>query len=491
MSEHTHRPRRRAVRLAAFLLVGGGLASVTGAAAAGDSPKRWSGYRIAVTGEAAGGWIGGYQVGRAELYLTTPTRDPNRAGFRAPKLVGNLPGRAVARRETARAAWILSKYGAYRDATQSAAVDASVYHLLVGGAWRIDHRLGARRIRQSGNEAAVARFARIMLRQSRQSAGAYTARLEAAGTDVGGTVAVTVSVLDGHGRPAPGLPVTLGMAGSDPREAVTGDDGRAVARFAADARGWQGVTAEVAHVPEHRLRVRLPDRKSQASAAEGGVTRTLVVSANAAVRGAQTLSLSADPSQLLVGAQARVVATIAGDGTQRTATATLHGPYPSAGAATCGDKTVGQVSATVAADGAYALPTLTPPGGYYAWRVIIAGNDTNAPVSSCGAITRVRARPVTSVDWSPVAPAANSNVTATASLTGIPFPAQVQIRITLFQDGVCGSAIDFDDVTVFGNGSADTSFFIPSAGTYSWRADTAAGDLWAGTSSPCRVMGAS
>ncbi|MCK9824601.1 Ig-like domain-containing protein, partial [Nocardioides cavernae] len=321
-----HRSRHWRRRLAALLLVGGGLAGATGAAVAAgdDAPQRWSGYVIPSTGDAAGGWIGGYRVGHAELYLTTPTRRPNRAGFESPQPVTDLAGRGASPGETARAAWILSKYGAYRDATQSAAVDATAYHLLVGGAWRIDGRQGVRRIRQSGNGPAVRRFARIMLRQSRLSAGAYAAHLSVAGADVGGSVAVTLSVRDGHGRPAAGLPVTLRMAGGDPREAVTGDDGQAVARFPADARGWQDVTATVGHVPEHRLVVWRPQRRHQAAAVEGGVTRTLVESTYAAVRGQQTVSLAADPAQLVVGSPARVVATVAGDPVRRTATAALH-----------------------------------------------------------------------------------------------------------------------------------------------------------------------
>lgn len=497
MSQHPHRPHR-AVRLAALLLVAGALAgeathatATDAAAVGGDRPQRWSGYAIAATGQAAGGWIGGYRVGRHELYLTTPTRRPNRAGFGAVHAVGDLPGRRTSGTDTARAAWILSKYGAYRDATQSAAVDATVYHLLVGGAWRVDRPQGARRIRQSGNGAAVARFARIMLRQSRESAGAYTARLTATGADVGGTVAVTLSVRDGHGRPAAGLPVTLDMPGSDAREAVTGDDGQAVARFAADTRGWHDVTARVAHVPEHRLLLRAPDRRRQAAAAEGGVTRTLVVSSRAPVRGAQTLALAADPSQLLVGAPARVVATVSGDPAPRTAVADLHGPFRTASDATCAGAAVATVNAQVAANGVYALPQVSPSGGYYAWRVTVDATDTNLPISACGATTRVRARPVTSIGWAPVSPAHNTNVTATAVVSGLPFPDQVQVRITLYQDAACGDAIDSDDLTTTSDAPVSASFFLPSAGAYSWKAETTAGDLWAGTSSPCRQMSVS
>ena len=298
------RPRRAPpVRLAAMILSAACLTAVTSgtaagdepAARAGDRPHRWSGYAIRATGDAAGGWIGGYRVGETTLYVVTPTKNPNRAGFEAPRAVDDVAGRATSQSETERAAWILSKYGGYRDATQAAAVDASVYHLLVGGRWKVGSPRGARRIRQSGDAASVRRFARIMLRQSRASAGAYTARLDASGADLGGAVAVTLSVVDGHGRPAAGLPVTLAMAGAEPLTAVTGDDGRALGRFPANARGWQEVTATVDGVPDHRLHLWPAEKKGQAAAAEGGARRQVVASTAAPVRGPQTMSLRAEP----------------------------------------------------------------------------------------------------------------------------------------------------------------------------------------------------
>ncbi len=201
-------------------------------------------------------------------------------------------------------------------------MDASVYHLLVGGKWRTTGTRGARRIRQSGDRASVARFARIMLRQSKASAGAYSATLTTSGTDVGGTVGVTLSVTDGHGRPAAGLPVTLAMSGAAPVSAVTGDDGRAVARFAAQTRGWQDVSATVSQVPEHRLHAWAAEKDGQASAAEGGVRRTLVVCARAAVRGPQTLPRwSRHPPTVTVGGPPVSWRTVSGD----RASARRHG----------------------------------------------------------------------------------------------------------------------------------------------------------------------
>ena len=429
MSEHV-RPRRAgpvtmaALALSASCLVAATPGTAAGddhAARAGDRPHRWSGYAIRPTGDADGGWIGGYRVGDTTLYVVTPTKSPNRAGFETAGAVDDMAGRATSRSETERAAWILSKYGAYRDATQAAAVDASVYHLLVGGRWKLGSPRGARRIRQSGDAASVRRFARIMLRQSRASAGAYTARLDASGADVGGAVAVTLSVVDGHGRPAAGLPVTLAMAGAEPLAAVTGDDGRALGRFPASARGWHDVTATVRNVPDHRLHVWPAEKKGQAAAAEGGARRQVVVSTAAPVRGPQTLSLAADPAQLVLGAPARVVATVGGDGTATVSRATLHGPFASATSAHCGGASVAPVTASVSADGGYGLPAVTPDGGgYYLWRVAVDGTATSVPVSACGAAVKVRGRASVTLKAPSTASLADV-VSAQVTVAGLPF----------------------------------------------------------------------
>jgi hypothetical protein len=457
--------------------------------------RRWSGYAIPATGRAAGGWIGGYRVDGTPVFLTTPTKKPNRAGYGSPGTVADVAGRGASEAETARAAWILSKYGGYRDATQAAAVDASVYHLLAGGAWRITKARGAGRIRQSGNGPAVARFARIMLRQSRASAGPYSAELVATTADVGGTVAITLSVTDGHGRPASGLPVTLTMAGVASPPTVTGDDGRAVARFAADARGWQDVSATVTQVPDHLLHAWPAERDAQASAAEGGVRRTLVVTGRTAVRGPQTLGLVADPSLLVAGSPARVVATVSGDGVGRTATATLYGPFSSAAAAHCGAASVGQVSAAVAADGVYGLPALTPAGGgYFQWRVDVAGTDTSLPVTACGASLKVRSRTALTL----TAPATASRfdvVAAQVTLGGLPFGGPVDVTTSLYgpysnaTDACSGTHRDVVQRRP-GNGTfTSQSFQVDEPGWYAWRASVPEGDLWLGSTSTCASVG--
>lgn len=503
MSEPVRPRRNRPARLAALTLSAACLVAVTAGTAAGDDQAvragdrahRWSGYAIRSTGDADGGWIGGYRTGDTTLYVVTPRKRPNRAGFRAARMVDDVAGRATTRSETERAAWILSKYGGYRDATQAAAVDASVYHLLVGRRWRIGSPRGARRIRQSGAPASVRRFARIMLRQSRASAGPYRARLDAAGADLGGAVAVTLSVVDGHGRPAAGLPVTLTMAGAEPLAAVTGDDGRALGRFSATARGWQDVTATVRNVPDHRLHVWPARKKGEAAAAEGGARRQVVVTTRAPVRGPQTLSLAADPGQLVAGASARVLATVGGGDAARTANAALHGPFASASAANCSGAAVGAVSAPVTNDGSYALPAVTVSGGgYYSWRVVVDGTDTSMPVAGCGAGVKVRSRTTLGLT-APVTAARFDVISAQVTVSGLPFGGPVDVTTTLY--GPYGTAADactgtHRDVIQRrpGNGTfSSQSFQVDDPGWYAWRASLPDGELWLGSTSPCAVAG--
>ncbi len=467
------------------------------AARAETGPQRWAGYRVARTGAADGRWIGGYHLGRDVVFLTTPRRRPNRAGLGPVRPVADLVG--VSRRKTARAAWLLSKYGGYKDATQAAAVDASVYHLLAGRRWRLDGARGGRRIAQSGDAASVRRFARIMLHSSRRRAGVYSAAVSAGSADLGGTVPVTVRVSDGRGRPAAGLPVSVAMSGADPIASVTADDGLAMALVPARQRGWLDVSARVAQVPEHRLQLRRPLRRGQAAAAEGGVKRTLVASTRAAVRGPQTLGLAASDSVVTAGDPTHVVATIQGEGAPRPAGATLYGPFATAGEARCDGPAVGTTSATVAAEGTYHLAPLAPgAGGYHVWGVTVGGTATSVAASACAATVRVRAR--TSVAVSAPAQAAPGNVNVTVSVSGIPFQKPVGLAVTVYGPytspaqrtaDVCNQVDSSTTLQRVGDGSI-VSGPIPLAGPgryYALRAQASPGELWVGSSSPCLATG--
>ena len=153
-----------------------------------------------------------------------------------------------------------------------------------------------------------------MLRRRGRARGTSTPLLLTATTaDVGGTVAVTLA---GHGRSRKardGLPVSLSMAGVASPPTVTGDDGRAMARFAANIPGLAGVTRDHQPACPTTGSTSCPrPRFSQASAA-GAMCRPPLAPSRAAPPcvDRETLGLTADPAQLLAGASARVVAAIA------------------------------------------------------------------------------------------------------------------------------------------------------------------------------------
>lgn len=487
--------------LAAVSLVALPVAPAAGAGAADDRAERWAGYRIPATGRAAGGWIGGYRVGRTPVFVITPERRPNRAGFRREDPTDDLAGRGgPSRRETQRAAWILSKYGGYRDARQAAAVDAAVLHLLGDRDWRLGGARGAARVRASGDPATVRRYVRLMLRDSRASAGRHRVAVVPATADVGGVTSVTVRVTDGHGGPVPGLPVTVtspdggtSEPAAGPAEAVTGKDGRAVVRLAAPLAGWRTVVARVGKVPEHRLRVRGADRRGQAAVAEGGVRRVVWASARVAVRGPQTLSLTTRRSPVTLGEPVAVVSTVHGDGTPRRATATLFGPFASDSTAACTGPSVAAVAATVA-DGTYDLPSVVPTaGGYYKWRVDVDGTAASTPTTACGAVVKVRGLTSLAV-VAPSGAVTHDAVDAQVTLAGLPFGGPTEVTVRLYGPfaigGVtCTGSHQLVRQTRPGNGTfRSLSFSLPEAGWYAWRASVPDGDLWLGSESACGAL---
>ncbi|GAA1958726.1 hypothetical protein GCM10009798_17960 [Nocardioides panacihumi] len=496
--------RRGSLLIVTLLLVAMPLVAVPTVvtASAAHSAGRWAGYEIPRTGRAAGGWIGGYRIGATPIFLVTPSREPNRRGYQRARLVDDLSGRSGATRgETARAAWILSKYGGYRDATQAAAVDASVYALLVGGRWSTSGARGARRINETPDWLTVRRFARIMLNESRRHAGPYRVRVTATGTDVGGTIEATVTVTDGHGRPAAGLPLTIAATGAASSRAVTGDNGRAVARFAASKAGWHRITAIVREVPEHRLHLRLPLRRGQAAAAEGGDRRTLVASTLAPVRGPQALGLPTNPVTVAAGSPAQVAVTVTGDGTSRSAVGTLYGPAGSASLAQCAGQSVGTVRTTVRADGHYVLPGLTPRvAGYYVWHVAVAGTPTALPVAACGADTTVKAVAVLSMTArNPTTLKAPDNATVDVALSGWSGTPGVDVTLNVYGPyateqalrlaGCKGTILDSPSHKMNGGTTLPFSTYIEQAGWYALQATTPSTELSFGAQSLCADAG--
>ena len=152
-------------------------------------------------------------------------------------------------------------------------------------------------------------------------------------------------------------------------------------RLAAPLAGWRTVVAEVGQVPLHWLRVRRADRKRQASAAEGGVRRTIVASARVAVRGPQSLTLAADPAV----ARGRLPRPgswprSSGDGSSRTATASLHGPFASAlGCQLRAAPLSRRCRCRCSGDGAYASPAVAPRPG----ATTRGASPSTAPTPAC------------------------------------------------------------------------------------------------------------
>ena len=240
-----------------------------------------------------------------------------------------------------------------------------------------------------------------MLRQSRASAGAYTARLDASGADVGGTVAVTLSVLDGHGRPAAGLPVTLAMAGADPSPRSRGTTaGRSAGSPPTPAAGRTS-RPTVGSVPDHRLHVWPAETEGPGRCGRGRRPPQVVVSTRGA--GARSADAGADGrprasswSARRRGSSPRSPATAC----RAASAAALHGPFASAGAATAPDVASARCRPTVAADGDL-RPAARRPGAR--WLLRVAGGrrrDGHEPAGRRRAGRPVKVRGRTSVSVS-------------------------------------------------------------------------------------------
>jgi len=136
--------RRTAAALLTFALL-----VPAGVAEAASVP--WSGYRIKPAPSADGGFMGARKTDGRVTYRLDAGARRRTYGYRP---VHRVSGD----RRSARAAWILSKYGAVRIADQAAAVDVATYALVsdrpLGGA-----RARAR-LRATGHAAAIRTLAR-------------------------------------------------------------------------------------------------------------------------------------------------------------------------------------------------------------------------------------------------------------------------------------------------------------------------------------------
>lgn len=396
--------RRRVAAGVVLGLLASSLAASLGAEAAVRETRAvdrpWSGFRITTTDRAAGSWIGARKVGRKPgriVYRVDPRADRRADGFGRVRLLTSLPGPgtkyAAGSRATARAAWIVSKYGTLPNAFQSAAVDAALLHLLARHAYRLGGRQGKARLRQSGEPAAIRHLATIMLRDSLRRAGPYRVAAWQVGQSViGGAVRIGVSAVVARSDvPLASVPVRV-KVGSGPWNAVGETDaaGGATFSYVDPAAGPKPVSVRVGRAPETRLLVMSPRRDTASRVVVAGSKRTLVGGTTVYVKARPRVSVSS----ARIKADQRTSANLRVGGAYGTAsrvgTAVLHGPFGSFRQSTCDRKTFRGRRITVSGNGRYRLPALLlHRAGIYVWRVALPGDRVNLPAATCDGAFRV------------------------------------------------------------------------------------------------------
>jgi len=361
---------------------------------------QWSGYPIASTGKAAGGWIGARRWGRhgPVLYRIDPAASSRFTTY-APgrwvsKVQGKRPRSSAKTRTTARAAWILAKYGRLRLPAQSAAVDAAVLHLLAGPRWKLSGDLGTRRIQQSEESALVRSLARIMIHDSQRRSGPYRIQVRQIGTAViGDPVRLGISVVVArNGRPLPFVPVRVETPDGALRGDLTRADGRIGVTYPLPSAGVTSIRVAVSKVPETRLRLMNPRRSAASRAAIAGKKRLLTATDVIYVLARPRVVVTTGDRRLVAGAKSkggfRLVASA--EAWPRRAAVTLHGPFTHSDNTRCGPRTIRNGSTRVTGAGSYWLPRFTlRKEGYYVWRVQLPGNRVNLPAADCGGKFRV------------------------------------------------------------------------------------------------------
>jgi len=376
-----------------------GLAVGVGApaqAATADPPLH--GYAIHVDDRAGGHWLGSRRFNGVTVYRVDPgARLTSTPGFLGVRSVVQLPGsgaREVSRRDTSRAAYILSTYGVLNTegaATQAAAVDVALSALLTGGAYSFYGPKTVARLKQSGNGTQIRSWAQTMLTDSKQMAGPYTLRAWATGTTIGGAVTVTARLLAG-----PDLnPLTsriIGIRYGSHKVVRFRTDGRGFvhATFAANRAGDIPLRITAPMLPSATMFVRAPGR--------GGASRIALAGRRQLLERNLTVPVVAQPV-VKVWAPTTTTRDHYASGTftysdsagsdVRNVTANLYGPYPSTTEAVCAAANkVASRSLQVNADGTYRLPpTKVADYGVYVWRVAVAGNRVNEPAQRCGGKT--------------------------------------------------------------------------------------------------------
>jgi len=483
--------------------------AVAPAQAATADPAHY-GFRIASTGTAAGGWIGSRAAARRVVYRidagALPSSPSYGAIYKARKINGAGPKR-VTRRDTARAAYILSKYGRRSGDggnLQAAAVDVALYHLLYGGAYGLNGSKTKVRMQQSGQGSTVREWAVFMLKRSVKYAGPYKVRVASPGTVVGGTVPVTIRVTSYSGAPMEKLPVAATFPGSSRVALQTDSTGKAKTSFRASEGGYQRLRVSVGKLPEARLLVRKPTRRGASRLVVADIKRTRAIAKDVAIKARPKVTLHAKSGNMRTGQTATGVFKVVdgADDVSRTATVRLFGPFRTATAATCGRGSGSPIkteSVRVRANGNYTLPgyRISKPG-YYIWHVDVAGNAVNLQTSSCGATTLAKVRPTFTVTKPNSPVSVGARIRALLRVSKLPSGYRKSVPVRLFGPFKSTSAIrcstSLPHQLVWVPVDKDGTYWsnrvkVTKAGYYGWQGRLPASPLSTAVTTKCRAIG--
>lgn len=496
----------RAVLVSGFL---GLLLAITPASMAlktADSP--WSGYRIKVNASAGGSWIGARKASGRVVYRIDPSRpkaNTHRLGSARWQrtTVGTGPRRASTA-STARAAWIVSKYGRYRYGVQNAAVEVALNELLNGGRWGRDGAITKRRLAQTKQGTKIRRFATTMLRDSARFAGPYAVTVTPRMNSGSGTLAVTVRARATRtGAGISNLPVSATYAGQRVTGLRTSADGSASTTFRlAGTTGAGTVVAEVAKLPEARLRVRTPTTSGASRVVLAGLKTSRTVTAPVVVKVTPQIA-TISTSATVVSSQSPTgqLSVAGGHPSRRTATVGLFGPFDSAAAVSCDQRAlVATGTINVAGNGSYALPRLSLPRyGYYIWGAILPADAYNNSATSCAGTVTVRAVPTVTATPTGAKYRSGAYIHGQVHVAGLPhnYSDNADLRLygpfsTLGAVGCVASKLrSAQQIPISGNGTASGSDLkVTSFGYYLWAVDLPASPLSIARSSSCSTSSA-
>ncbi len=393
--------RPLALIAAACLLVVATSAGAPAEQSPAKSDRPWMGFRIDTSDRATGSWLGAWKLGRSPgrvVYRIDPLADPRADGFGPLRRVATVPGRgpqrAAGARATARAAWILSKFGTYPYEIQSAAVDLAVLHLLAGRAQALHGRAASARLRETGEAQRIKAFAAVMLRDSQRMSGPYRLVVRQLGeTALGEPVQLGAQIVVARsGRPLMSVPVSVRVANSPWLPAgETDESGRVAFDYVGGVAGPHRVVARVARVPEHRLLLMQPRRRGASRIAVAGRKHVLASPTTAIVKArpaARVTSASITAGNRTLGS---IRVSDAYGSSPTSATVVLRGPFGTPGQASCDRKALRVRHVEVTGNGRYPVPRLeVRQAGVYIWQVVSPGDAFNLDAAACDGGFRVR-----------------------------------------------------------------------------------------------------